>query len=234
MRLHRLFALSSFAVIPCLVAVPTASAQTAPPREAAAAASRAAREADNPMRVIIEASKLKVRIKPDGDGSDSSSGEKRVVRAPAPRPAAPASVTKASGVPAAETPVLASKPVPEPPSMPAQTVARAADSMPTALTTPPPILPAPKPSAQAPVPLKLAQLVEPSVPDSTLRRMRNDVQVMVGFTVNPDGSVSDVVIKSNPMKSLDSAILEAVGQWRYNPIGESRTHAVQLVLRANH
>jgi len=230
MRTQRLSAFSAVVFVFFAAHTPPANAQTLKPDSEAA--NRAAREADNPMRVILEASKLKVRIKPDGD--DAASPEKRVVRPPAPRPAAPVATAKTKA-PAAQAPV-ASQPasVPAPVNPPSQTVARAAESvpMPTALAVPSPIVPAPKPLALPPVPLKLAQLVEPEVPSSVMRRMRSDVTVVIGLTVNADGSVSDVVIKSNPMKALDAAVIDAVRQWRYNPIGEPRTHAVQLVLHA--
>lgn len=235
MRTQRLSAFSAVVFVFFAAHTLPANAQTLKPDPEAA--NRAAREADNPMRVILEASKLKVRIKPDGD--DAASPEKRVVRPPAPRPAAPVATAKTKA-PAAQAPAVAavaSQPAsaPAPVNPPPQTVAKAAESvpMPTALAVPSPIVPAPKPLALPPVPLKLAQLVEPEVPSAVLRRMRSDVTVVIGLTVNADGSVSDVVIKSNPMKALDAAVIDAVRQWRYNPIGEPRTHAVQLVLHAS-
>jgi TonB family protein len=111
-------------------------------------------------------------------------------------------------------------------------LAKAADAVPSALSAPAPILPSSRPPVLLPQPLKLMQLVEPSLPSTVLRRMSNDVDVVVGFTVNADGSVSDVAIRSSPMKAMDASVIEAVSQWRYEPIREARTHAVQLVLRA--
>ena len=177
------------------------------------------------MRVIIEASKLKVRIKPESDIAEATPAEKRVARPAAAKTTAPAAVAAALKAPAA-----ASQAVMGPPD---QTLAKAADAMPTALSAPAPILPTPK-AQPAPLPLKLTRLVEPSLPDSVMRRLRNDVEVVVGFTVNADGSVSNVAVRSSPMKALDASIVEAVSHWRYEPIAEERTHAVQLVLRANH
>ena len=232
MRTQRLSAPLAVAFAFFAAYAPLANAQTLKPDPEAA--NRAAREADNPMRVILEASKLKVRIKPDGD--DTPPPEKRVVRAPAPRPAATAKTTAPAAQATAATAVASqSASALTPVNPPAQMVAKAAESvpLPTALASPSPIVPAPKPLALPPVPLKLAQLVEPEVPPSVMRRMHNDVTVVIGLTVNADGSVSDVVIKSNPMKALDTAIIDAVRQWRYNPIGEPRTHAVQLVLHSN-
>jgi len=231
MRTQRLSAFPAVVFAFFAAHAPLANAQALKPDPAAA--SRAARDADNPMRVILEASKLKVRIKPDVD--DTPPPEKRVVRAPAPRPAAAKATASAVEAPVVTAVASQPAPAPAPANPPAQMVAKAAESMamPTALTAPSPIVPAPKPLALPPVPLKLAQLVEPEVPSAVMRRMRSDVTVVIGLTVNADGSVSDVVIKSNPMKALDTAIIDAVRQWRYNPIGEPRTHAVQLVLHSN-
>ena len=227
MHNHRLSSASILLLVLVMAQAPIASAQTAAPRDPAAA-SRAAREADNPLRVIIEASKLKVRIKPDGDGSEAPPAEKRPAK-PVVAKSAPAGSAPTTAV--AKAPAAASQAAPPEPPV---TLAKAAEAMPTALAAPAPIVPAPKPQALPPLPLKLAQLVEPTLPDSVLRRMRNDVEVVVGFTVNADGSVSDVAIRSSPLKSLEGSIIEAVSQWRYEPIREARAHAVQLVLRANH
>lgn len=235
MRIPRLSVLAAVAFVIVATHATLVNAQTLNPDPAAA--SRVARDANNPMRVILEASKLKVRIKPDVD--DAPPPEKRVVRTPVSRPAA-AVVAKAAApavaVPAAsQVAAAAAAPVAASANPHAQMMAKAAESvpMPSALAAPAPIVPVPKPLALPPVPLKLAQLVEPEVPPAVMRRMRSDVNVVIGLTVNADGSVSDVVIKSNPMKALDTAIIDAVRQWRYNPIGESRTHAVQLVLHSN-
>jgi protein TonB len=237
MRIPRISVLAAVAFVAVATHATLVKAQALNPDPAAA--SRVARDANNPMRVILEASKLKVRIKPDVD--DAPAPEKRVVRTPVSRPAAaPTAVAKAAApavaVPAASQAAAAAvAPVAASVNPHAQMMAKAAESvpMPSALAAPAPIVPVPKPLALPPVPLKLAQLVEPEVPPAVMRRMRSDVNVVIGLTVNADGSVSDVVIKSNPMKVLDTAIIDAVRQWRYNPIGEPRTHAVQLVLHSN-
>lgn len=248
MHLHRLSIARTFVFILCSAGVLAALAQTTLPPRDPEAATRAAREADNPMRVIIEASKLKQRIKPEGDGFEPAPSEKRVPRAAKPASAAapvakgpvPSAVEAAKPVPplpAATAPTLVEKATP--PAMasaasapPVPVLAKAAESMPTALGTPAPVLPLPKTPVLPAMPLKLAQLVEPSLSSAVMRRMSNDVEVVVGFTVNADGTVSDVAVRSSPLKALEAAVVEAVSQWRYEPIREARAHAVQLVLRA--
>jgi TonB family protein len=211
MKTHRLILVASLFVLHPI----TAPAQTAAPRDPDAAA-RAAREANNPLRVIIEASKLKSRA--------TDAPPARPVAA---KPATPAPVAaKAQAAPAAA--VAASQPAAEP-AVIVPVVARA-EPAPQTLLVPAPIVPAPKPAP--PLPLKLAQMVEPALPAAVLRRMLNDAEVIVGFTVNADGSVSNVAVRSSPLKSLEAPVIDAISQWRYEPTGEARVHAVQLVLRA--
>lgn len=216
MPIHRFILLATLSVLSL-----AAQAQTAAPRDPDAAA-RAAREASNPLRIIIEASKLKSRA------TEAPAPVKRPARPVAAKPATPAPVAMKAEAPAAV--VAASQPATETAAI-VPAVARV-EPAPTALSLPEPVVPVPK-LAAAPLPLKLVQLVEPSLSSMVMRRMRSDAEVVVGFTVNADGTVSDVAVRSSPMKALDDAVVEAVSQWRYEPIGEARTHAVQLVLRAN-
>lgn len=208
---------------------------------------RAAREAQNPLRVILEAGRLKMRVKPEPETPVAPPRKDAPVRArpaaaPAPEvaktaPPSPRSVTRA----APETAPMASAPAS---SAAPDTAVAATTSLPASASEPPlqtpAVLPAPPTAAlaePAPVPagplppLKNIHLVEPELPVSTLRRLRGEVEVLVGFTVNTDGSVSDVAIRSSPNQALDGPVVEAVRQWRYAPVGQPRSHAVQLVLR---
>ncbi len=226
-----------FILLATLVFSPIAAqAQKAAPRDPDAAA-RAAREASNPLRIIIEASKLKSRA------TEAPVPEKRPVRPVRPVAAKPATLAPVAAK--AETAPVAMEAASQPPAEPAAVVpalARAEPApapvpvpvpvpVPATLSLPAPVVPAPR--LAPPLPLKLVQLVEPSLSSMVVRRMRADAEVVVGFTVNADGTVSDVAVRSSPMKALDDAVVEAVSQWRYEPIGAARTHAVQLVLRAS-
>ena len=55
--------------------------------------------------------------------------------------------------------------------------------------------------------------------------------MVVNFTVNPDGSVADVAVRSSNDRALDPIAIDAVQQWRYQPIAVAQSHAVQLVFR---
>jgi TonB family protein len=238
MRIPRLPAIAAPVAVTLAALVLSSPASQAQP--AAEPASRAARDAENPMRMIIEASKLKVRIRPDNDPTDAGAADKRAAPA-APKPAAtkvaaparPASAVQAKAPGAASQAVAAVPPADAPspaPSAPPETiVAKAVESPAAALAMPPPLLPVARPAPLAP--LKLTRMVEPSLRESQLSRMRSDVEVVVGFTVNTDGSVSNVIVRSSPMPAFDAAIVEAINQWRYQPVDEPRSHGVQLVLR---
>lgn len=205
------------------------------PAASAPVSDRAARDAHNPMRVILEAGRLKVRVKQEAAEAPAAAPRKdtavkakpgavpEVARtAPAvPKPAVPAVAEPAPAAPAVATP--ASLPIAAPET-------RSALAAPTAS---PAALPPPAAPARPPAPLKNIRLVEPELPASALRRLRGEVEVVVGFTVNPDGSVSDVVIRSSPNQALDGPVVDAVRQWRYAPVEQPRQHAVQLVLRGD-
>ena len=55
--------------------------------------------------------------------------------------------------------------------------------------------------------------------------------MVVRFTVNPDGSVADVAVRSSSDRALDPIALDAVSQWRYKPIAAAQPHAVELVFK---
>lgn len=222
MQTHRLILVASLFILH-----PIAAHAQAAPRDPDAAA-RAAREANNPLRVIIEASKLKSRAA-EAPPPARLAPAKPATPAPVAAKAQPVPVATKAKPAAAAAVVAASQPAAEPAPPMTPVVARA-EPAPATLSMPPPIVPAPKPAP--PRPLKLAQMVEPSLPAAVLRRMLIDMEVVVGFTVNADGSVSNVAVRSSPLKSLEAPVVDAVGQWRYEPTGEPRVHAVQLLFRA--
>jgi TonB family protein len=181
---------------------------------------RVEREANNPLRMIIEASKIKPKAKPA-----------EPVR-PFDRPAPAAVPSAAAGATApAELPRVA---------VPAGTAESTVATVEVGAeaeraTVPSPPEPDPLPSSAAPAtvlaPLQLADMVEPITPRMLLGKLRGEVQVVVSFTVRADGSVVEPVVRSSSHPQMDEAVLEAVRQWRYQPIAAPRGHEVQLVLR---
>jgi TonB family protein len=84
-------------------------------------------------------------------------------------------------------------------------------------------------AAEVPAPLKLVRYIEPEIPARIRTRLRPSSEVTVSFKVKPDGSVSDVGIRATTARALDPIVLDAVRQWRYDPVPEQREHVVQLV-----
>ena len=54
---------------------------------------------------------------------------------------------------------------------------------------------------------------------------------MLDFTVNADGSVSNLAVRSASDRALEPAALDAVSRWRYQPIASAQAHGVQLVFK---
>lgn len=199
------------------------------PLHAQEPAERTQRAADNPLRMIIEAAKIKPR-KP---------GEKAVARPIPAAPVAPAVVARpllpradagpsapeeaASAVPL----VVVESPAREQPESTVVTVEASAGALPA-----PPIEPEPGPPAvPAPAPLRLLEVVEPVTPRALAGQLRGELRAQVAFTVTPDGSVREPRVESISHPLMTAAVLQAVRQWRYQAIPEPRAHEVELVLR---
>jgi protein TonB len=180
------------------------------------AATRVEREANNPLRMIIEASKIKPKAKP----AETARPPERAAPAVPPRPLASASA------PAESTRV-------EVPSDKVESaVATVEVDGQSARSVALPAVPVAEPVPAAPLaPLQIADVVEPRLPPSLIGKLRGEILVVVGFTVRADGTVAEPVIRSTSHPQTDEAVLEAVRQWRYQPIAAPRAHEVQLVLR---
>ena len=204
----------------------TAAAQDAP-----AVPSRAQRDADNPLRMIIEASKIKPRAKA---AEPARAPERIQVRATV---AAPVEAV----VPVPAAPVTAEAPAPI--LVPVVAVARAPEPPVAEMPPPEPRLAVPESMVSEPVvarapaavrqePLRIAAMVEPSIPRRLLDRVKGDIEVIVTFTVNTDGTVANAAVQSSTNRLVNPTVLEAVAQWRYAPLAAAREHVVQLVMRA--
>lgn len=210
-------------------------------------ARRVEREANNPMRMIIEAAKIRPKAKAAEVAKPVTrtaaepapvAVEARVpsvVNAPAAAEAPVVTVAETPAAPVAEAPVAPMPPVAEaesaplPPASPPEstvaTVEVAATPRSTAAEIAAPV------AEPEPVALKLASVVEPVMPRQWLGKLRGELQVHVAFTVNADGTVAGVAVRRSSHPQVDASVLDAVRQWRYEPIAAPRPHEVQLVLR---
>ena len=165
---------------------------------------------------------------PDPAGrAGSQASASAAATAPEPTPLAPAPAAtrpegQRSAVPPASAPEDASAALPA--AVPTAAVTAAA-----ALASPLASTATSQPQAAADAPLKLVRYVEPEIPTRLRGRLKPSSEVTVAFKVQPDGSVSDVGIRATTARALDLVVLEAVRQWRYDPVPAEREHVVQLV-----
>lgn len=75
----------------------------------------------------------------------------------------------------------------------------------------------------APAALRALSTPAPTYPPEALRAGESG-EVVVEFTVNPDGSVSNArVVRANPPRTFDRAALSAVRRWRFQPVASATT-----------
>lgn len=219
--------------MPPRIAVLALALAAAFPTAAQTGGSRVEEEANRPMRMILEAAKIKGRTKPPETPPVPA---RPIVAAPRAASAPAAAPTPLAG-PVATSPAPASSPASAPEGPPQSTVVTVeADAVPRpeAPATPPSAPnaePEAVPADNLP-PLRLINVVEPVTPRTLQGKLRGEVRVDVAFTVAADGSVTEPSVRASSHPQMNAAVLEAVGQWRYEPIARAREHAVQVVLRA--
>ncbi len=136
-----------------------------------------------------------------------------------------ASAAAATPAPAA---VAAVAPPPPPPA-PAPVVA-----------APPPPPPAPVQVAVAPPPPPPPKLnidlvpisqPEPRLSPAAQRELASGAAVRIAFTVNTDGSTSDVRVVSSSTRALNNPVMAAVREWKYNKVDAPQKTEIELVFK---
>jgi TonB family protein len=105
---------------------------------------------------------------------------------------------------------------------------------------PRPLPPPPLPPAVVEAPPTPAEVVaqpisqpQPQYPQRALEAEREGV-VRLRITIGPDGSVKDaVVVSARPSGWFESAALNAVRQWRYQPSGRTISTEVEMEFKLN-
>lgn len=148
--------------------------------------------------------------------------------------------------PKAETPQLVKKPevkataeqtqsapVTDSPAAPvaAQPVADAQQPpAPQVVATAAPVTPEPEVVAEIAQPLRPVNVVEPTIP----RELRNEVikaKVLLNFTVQQDGRVTDPTVVAGSNRRLNRTAMEAIAQWRFEPIQTARLTQIEFEFR---
>jgi Meckel syndrome type 1 protein len=195
--------------------------------EAAAAMDRAKRQAASPLRVILEASKVRRKVGSETDlapaaiSVDAAATRRvaaRVPAAPAELPTAMRTLSLAPAAARASTEGGKAMAVSEP------APASEALSVLTASTAPVAALP------DASLRPKLVDMVEPVIPQRLLDDIGRSVEVTVDVTIRADGSVAGVAVMQPAPRTLVRYIVAAVERWRFEPLPGERVHRVQLVI----
>ena len=194
---------------------------------AAAAMERAQRLASNPLRVILEAGKIRRRA---GDGKPADSETTSIAAAPAAAPhvaAAAAPPGKPADAPHAILTVGSTL------TSAGSTAVAGLDDASMARNI------APLASAAAPLaalaaslaPPKLVSTVEPVMPARLAEEASRLTEVTAELTILADGSVAEVALQTAVPRGLVRPITAALEQWRFEPLSGTRVHRVQLVFR---
>ena len=196
------------------------AAQTSDAIEAAEAMKRARRMAENPYRWI----------KIHGDTKS------KPATAEAPRPAPRPSVSTATTAPQEVVPPRATSAVENKVTAPAEAPTPAPVATPAVAVVPPASAPAPiQTAAASPTPddtdddLELKPISTP--PPEFPRELRNSVRtgrVTVAFTVQPNGAVGETSAESSTNRRLSRAALDAVKQWKFEPLTSAVTYKVEF------
>jgi len=200
---------------------PAASAPSTPDAKPADAQTRAAMEraqrmADNPMRAILEAAKIR-RRPGEGEGDAAAARDDaaaaRNAAAAAAAAAVPDPVLSAAQLAPATTLAVA----PLKAAAPFAGLNAAAQPLPAMMALPPPAAP------------KLMSMVEPAIPSRVLDQSPRVGEVSADLNLRADGSVAEVVLLTQVPRAWRRYLIEALQQWRYEPLAAARTHRVQLV-----
>lgn len=245
-----------------VLAAPGARAQAAATPAAAAASvnesavsERVKREASNPLRMILEASKIR---------RGPAEPEPVPVRKVVPAAVTPAAVVSTPVAPASPPQTTVTAPAPSAvPAPPPEPVTRVLDSprepapatrgerivtdgtlVPVSAATPlalpavpargpiaaPPaaIPPAPAPVAAGAMP-RLLSRVDPDIPSAVMRRLGYPTELLVQVTIERDGRLSDIRLPTVAQRAAEPYIIEALSQWRYEPVSEPRVQRLNLV-----
>lgn len=212
---------------------------------------RAQRQAASPMRLILEASRVKRRdaanagdagegtVQPRSASRSASSGPPALDAMPtraAPAPSGTSTSTSNGGVGVHAIVVLPT----DLPTVAASDAAAlqavaplvAGPSARAVLVLPELAAPAPRATPGGPAP-QLVSRVEPLVPEIVLETMRSS-EVQVQMLIRADGSVTDVALLPPAPRALLGYVANALERWKYEPLPADRPHQVTLVLHAAH
>lgn len=231
LRVHRgivcLALMAACTVVTAQGAAKPEAAAAAAAAEAAAAMERAQRQASNPMRIILEASK-RARAK-EAEAAAAQAGTASVPV----RTDGGVIVPKSVPPVAAEPAVASAEATLSADAMQRRTSAVAVPAMDLGGVTTQAVaalaalaVPAPPAALMRPT---LVNMVEPVIPARVLDEVGRINEVAVDLTIRADGTVSSVAIVPPAPRQIQRYVVAALEQWRFGPLPAARVHRVQLV-----
>jgi TonB family protein len=175
---------------------------------------RVQRQADSPLRWVLEASKLKARGRP---AEPAATPPSRSVQPVARRGAPPALAALPAAIPAA---------VPAAALVPAAAPVSTAAVVPASTDLPAPAAPA---AAADREPLELLSGEAPSLPEPMLADLASDAVLELAVIVLADGSVGSVTTLASTHPEVDEHAMAAVRAWRFKPGPEAQLRKLELV-----
>ncbi len=210
-----------FAALPALAA--DTKPEATPAAEAAAAMARAERQAANPLKAILQASKMKRKAGNEAEAAPASANPSAVTATATAGTAAAATTTAVlSSAAARNSPLLtqagaASEALPTLQSETRITLNNAA--LPSAVA----------PAVQLQVQPQLIEMVEPAIPARVLDEIGSLVGLRADLSLRADGSVAAVTLVQPVPRQLVRYVTEALQRWRYAPLPADQMHRVQLI-----
>lgn len=204
---------------------------------------RAQRDAENPLRVIIEASKLprKPAVDTPAVVVPSPGTGRKLQAVPVARPEA--GKGGSASAPALAKPVAGSASAAQVKNrldaasdVDATVDARQAPSEGGIKTAVSPL--AAYPTEEKPVPekaagpgIRLLHMVEPEVPEHLWQRLGKNAELKVRLWIEVDGQVSDVRLESPAAEGIEPLVKSALMRWRFSELARATQAAITLVFR---
>lgn len=209
-------------LLSAMLAGPAAAQAPAPsPNTDMTAADRAKRDAEKVfqwIRIHSDKPRKSAQASPAAAGDKAqAAGAPRATPRPTRAPEAVADTARDLPAAARSAPPAPEPPLAAAPAVPAHTPIAADASAP--LVSAPPV--------EEEVALRPLVKSEPEFPPNLMRQLRKGL-VQVGFTVKPDGSVTQVHAVSSSHPRLVASAVATVAQWRFQPVRSSQQAVVDL------
>ncbi len=202
----------------CAIAFALSPAGAQTPASTEKAQERSQQQSDSVYRWIKYFADQPSKVRPKTDGPQQV---KKPVTKPAAETAQTAPAADSPATPAAvQTATELQQPAPLPLAQPAA----------KELAVAKPTIPEPEVVVEATKPLRPVYVVEPTIPRE-LRDESINTSVRLSFTVLPDGTTATPEVIAGTNRRLNKSALQAIAQWRFEPIQTARATQIEFEFR---